>query len=122
LSLIPAAAVCQPLGSAKIYAEEKEYPNYLSETKKVAQLRHDPAALAIVNAAERGFAAEGVRGMWESMLAIQKKFYLRGVLPAYPLAQTYSQLGENQEALQYLREAYEKRDAAIVFLNTDHPQ
>jgi len=105
---------------SNIYAEEKDYPNYLSETKKVAQLRHDPAALAIVNAGERGFAAGGGRGMWESMLAVQKKFYLQGVFPAYPLAQSYSQLGENQEALKYLREAYEKRDATMVFLNADH--
>jgi Tfp pilus assembly protein PilF len=105
---------------SNIYVEEKDDPNYLSETRKVAQLRHDPAALAIVNAGERGFAADGVRGMWGSMLAVQKKFYLQGVLPAYPLAQSYVQLGENEEALKYLREAYEKRDAAMVFLNTDH--
>ncbi len=105
---------------SNIYVEEKDYPNYLSATKKVAQLRHDPAALAIVNAGERGFAADGVRGMWGSMLAVQKKFYLQGLLPAYPLAQSYVQLGENEEALKYLREAYEKRDAAMVFLNVDH--
>jgi tetratricopeptide (TPR) repeat protein len=104
---------------SNIYLEGKDYPDYFSETKKVAELRHDPAALAIVNAAERGFAANGARGMWENMLAAQKKFYLQGVLPAYPLAQTYSQLGENQEALKYLREAYDKRDAGIVFMNTD---
>jgi Tfp pilus assembly protein PilF len=102
-----------------IYLEGKDYPDYFSETKKVAELRHDQAALAIVNAAERGFAANGAQGMWESMLAAQKKFYLQGVLPAYPLAQTYSQLGENQEALKYLREACDKRDAGIVFMNTD---
>ena len=104
---------------SNIYLEGKDYPNYFSETRKVAELRHDPAALAIVNAAERGFAAGGARGMWEGMLAVQKKFYLQGTLPAYPLAQTYSQLGEKQEALKYLREAYDKRDAAIVFLNAD---
>jgi tetratricopeptide (TPR) repeat protein len=105
---------------SNIYVEEKDYPSYFSEAKKVAQLRHDPAAVSIVNAGERGFAAAGAREMWESVLAVQKKYYLRGVLPAYPLAQTYSQLGESQEALKYLREAYDKRDAAIVFLNTDH--
>jgi len=105
---------------SNIYVEGKDYPGYLSETKKVAQLRHDAAALAIVNAAEKGFAAGGAREMWESMLAAQKKFYLQGAFPAYQLAQTYSQLGEDQEALRYLREAYDKRDAAIVFLSVDH--
>lgn len=105
---------------SNIYVEGKDYPNYLSEAKRVAQLRHDPAALGIVSAGERGLAADGARGMWKSTLAVQKKFYLRGALPAYPLAQTYSQLGESQEALRYLGEAFEKRDAAIVFLRTDH--
>jgi len=105
---------------SNIYVEGKDYPDYFSETKKVAQLRRDPAALAIVNAAERGFAAGGAREMWESMLAAQKKFYLQGAFPAYQLAQTYSQLGEDQEALKYLREAYDKRDAAVVFLSVDH--
>jgi tetratricopeptide (TPR) repeat protein len=105
---------------SNIYFAGKDYPNYFSESKKVAQLRHDPAALAIVNAAERGFAAGGVQGMCESTLPVQKRFYLQGTLPAYPLAQTYSQLGEKQEALKYLREAYDKRDAAIIFMNNDH--
>jgi tetratricopeptide (TPR) repeat protein len=105
---------------SNIYLEGKDYPDYLVEMKKVAQLRHDAAALAIMNAAERGFAAGGARGMWESMLAVQKKFYLQGELPPYQLAQTYSQLGESREALKYLQEAYDKRDAALVFLKTDH--
>jgi len=105
---------------SNIYVEGKDYPDYFAETKRVAQLRHDPAALAIANAGGRGFAAGGARGMWESMLAVQKKFYLQGELPPYQLAQTYSQLGESQEALKYLREAYDKRDAAIVFMKTDH--
>jgi tetratricopeptide (TPR) repeat protein len=104
---------------SSVYVEGKNYSNYLTEAKRVAELRHDPAALAIVSAGERGFAADGARGMWGNMLAVQKKFYLRGTLPAYPLAQTYSQLGESQEALKYLSEAYDKRDAAIVFLKTD---
>lgn len=102
-----------------IYFEGKDYPDYFSETKKVAELRHDPAALAVVNAAERGFLAAGSTGMWESMLKLQKKFYLQGALPAYSLAQTYAQMGENREALKYLREAYDKREATIVFLNID---
>ena len=74
-----------------------DYPSYFSEAKKVALLHHDPAALAIVNAGEKGFAAGGVRAMWERMLTVQKEFYLQGALRAYPLAQTYSQMGENKK-------------------------
>jgi tetratricopeptide (TPR) repeat protein len=104
---------------AEIYLNGKDYPSYLSETKKVAALRRDATALAIVSAAEKGFASGGPQEMWESMLTVQKKFYEQGLLSPYPLAQTYAQLGENQEALNYLREAYNKRDAAMLFINTD---
>jgi len=104
---------------AEIYLNGKDYPNYLSETKKVAALRHDATLQAIVGAAEKGFATGGPDGMWESMLTLQKKFYQQESLSPYPLAQTYAQLGENQEALNYLREAYKKRDGAMLFMNTD---
>jgi hypothetical protein len=72
-----------------------------------------------VNAAEKGFAAGGAQGMWERMLPVQKKFYLQGKLPAYALAQTYSQLGESQEAIKLLHEAYDKRDADMVSMDGD---
>jgi len=105
---------------AEIYFRNNDYPNSFSESRKVAQLRHDAAGLAIVNAAEKGFAADGAHGMWQNMLPVEKKFYLQGELPAYPLAQTYSELGEKQEALKYLSEAYDKRDEALVGINNDH--
>lgn len=104
---------------AEVDLKEKDYPDYLSESMKVAMLRHDQGALAVVKAAEKGFAAGGAHGMWESMLPIQRNFYRQGVLAPYPLAQTYSELGEKQEALRYLREAYEKRNAEMVALHTD---
>jgi len=105
--------------AGQIYLNGKDYSNYLSETKKVAALRHDSMAQAIVNAAEKGFSSGRPQEMWESVLTVQKKFYQQGTLSPYPLAQTYAQLGENQEALNYLREAYDKRDAAVLFINTD---
>ncbi|MGA9966686.1 MAG: tetratricopeptide repeat protein [Terriglobales bacterium] len=104
---------------AEIYLAGQDNSNYLVESKKVASLRHDPVAVAVVNAAEKGFAAGGVQGMWESMLPVQKKFYLQGKLSAYALAQTYARLGESEEALILLHEAYDKRDAAMLYVDGD---
>lgn len=104
---------------AEIYLNGKDYPNYLSESKKVAELRHDQTALAIVDAAEKGFASGDARGMWEGMLEVQNKFYRQGSLAPYRLAQTYAQLGENQEALNYVREAIKERDAAVLSMDND---
>jgi tetratricopeptide (TPR) repeat protein len=105
---------------AEIYLSTKNYPGYLAESKKAAQLRNDANALVIANAAAAGFAAGGVQQMRESMLVAQKRVYLQGALPAYALAQTYSWLGEKQEALKYLHEAYEQHDSAMMSMNGDH--
>ena len=114
-----AAFLSPHLYLAEIYLAGRDYSNYLVESKRVASLRHDPVAQAVVNAAEKGLAAGGAQGMWERMLPVQKKFYLQGKLPAYALAQTYSQLGESQEAIKLLREAYDKRDADMVSMDGD---
>jgi hypothetical protein len=53
------------------------------------------------------------------MLPVQRKFYLQGKLSAYALAQTYSQLAESQEAIKLLREAWDKRDEAMVSMDGD---
>jgi hypothetical protein len=39
---------------AQIYFDRKDYANFFAESKHAAQLRHDGAALAIADAAERG--------------------------------------------------------------------
>ncbi len=104
---------------AAIYLERKEYLNFFAESKQSAQLRHDEAALAVVNAAERGFAVGGVTGMRESMLPVQKEMLDRGLGSAYDLAATSALLGKKQDALHYLQAAYDKREAGLLYLNRD---
>src|SRR4051812_8221330 len=45
-----------------------EYAGYLSEMKKEGQLLHDASTPSIEEAAEKGFAAHGARGMLEGEL------------------------------------------------------
>jgi tetratricopeptide (TPR) repeat protein len=105
---------------AEIHFRAHEYSEYLLESMKVAELRHDQHELAILKAAETGFVAGGVRGMWKSMLPVQRKLYLQGALPPYPMARTYSALGEKQEALKYLRDAYDRHDVEMLLLKSDN--
>ena len=53
------------------------------------------------------------------MLPVQMKLYQHGSGPPYPLARTYSALGERDDALNYLREAYDKRDTEMLVLHSD---
>ncbi len=102
---------------AVIYFDRKDYENFFAESKKSAQLRHDEAALALANAAARGFAAGGLDGMRERMLPVQKEMVDRDLGSAYDLAATCALLGKKEDALHYLQAAYEKREIGLLYLS-----
>lgn len=104
---------------AEIYAFEGDYPDFLKESRHVAELRRDLQAMAIVSAAEHGYAAGGVSALWNATLAVQLKFHANGTLPSFALAQTYARLGRSQQALQYLHDAYNQHDAQFLFVGCD---
>jgi DNA-binding winged helix-turn-helix (wHTH) protein/tetratricopeptide (TPR) repeat protein len=96
-----------------------DYADYLKEWKIEAALMHDGETLKLVDGAEKGYAAGGVRGMLEDVRSLQRRLYERGLLSPYPLAQTDALLGNKQEALRYLEAAYEKHDEAAVQIQAD---
>jgi tetratricopeptide (TPR) repeat protein len=67
---------------AEIYFDRHDYAHSFVESKQSAQLRHDAAALVVANAAARGFAVGGLKGMRENMLPVQKEMLERGLGPA----------------------------------------
>jgi Tfp pilus assembly protein PilF len=98
---------------------EKDYPAYLEAAERVARLSHNERKLAIVKAGEKGFARGQGRGMFESMLEEQKKFYAEGRLPAYDLAQTYALLENKPEALAYLQRAYDHHELGLTSIRNN---
>ncbi len=103
-----------------IYLQTADYPHYLVEAKKQAVLMHDQPALVVAEAAEKGFAAGGGRGLLEAQRLQQKKLYDRGQFSPYLLAQTCSLLGNRQEALQYLEAAYAKHADDLSGIEPDY--
>ena len=102
-----------------VYFRSKDYPNFLSESQKDALVVHDDAALAIATAAEKGFSAGGAKGMLEAMLRVRRKLYAQHSVPPTDLAETLALLGNKKEALKYLEAAYDQRDSALLFVETD---
>lgn len=90
------------------YIEMSESAAYLSEMKTEAHLLHDASLSAIVEAAEKGFTAHGLEGMLERQLEQQKKAYSQGKLSPFYLAETYSRLGEKEEAMKYVEACYNR--------------
>jgi Tfp pilus assembly protein PilF len=98
------------------YLDTADYSDFLTESKKDAVLLHDHSALAIATAAEKGFAAGGANALFESMLRAQKKYYAQRLVSPVAVAQTCADLGKKDEALQYLKAAYDQHDGLLLSL------
>ena len=101
------------------YRASADYPDFLIELKKEALLLHDHSALAIAMAAEKGFGAGGAKAMFESMLLMQKKYYAQGSVSPIMLADSCALLGNKEEALQYLKAAYDQHDGLLLSVKDD---
>jgi tetratricopeptide (TPR) repeat protein len=104
----------------EIYLLTADYPHYLVEARSETVLMHDSSALAIVEATEKGFASGGRKGLLETLLQRQIRLYERGLLSSYFLAVTYSLQGNRQEALHYLKTAYDQHADPMAQIETDH--
>jgi tetratricopeptide (TPR) repeat protein len=102
-----------------IYFGQKDCKNYLLESRKAAEAAHDAAELAVVDAAEQGFAAGGWRGMLEARLRVQKKLASEGRYQQYFVAQSYALLGRKREALEYLDASCKKKELYMTILSVD---
>ncbi len=98
----------------EIYLITADYPRYLVEARKEATLVHDGSALAVADATEQGFARGGAKGLLDALIQQQQKLYDRGRFSPLFLAASYSVLGNKQEALGYLKIAYDQHSDGVV--------
>ena len=101
------------------YFETGDYPNYIVELKKDALLTHDAAQSSVAEAAAKGFAQGGKRGLFEAQLLEQRKLYEQGLLSPYFVAQTEAVLGNQREALKYLTICILSHDGIVLDLSVD---
>jgi len=102
-----------------IYLSKRDYSNYLAEAAEAARLSQDTQEVAIVRSAEQGFKAGGGPEMLQNILQMQQKFYAEGQLSPYFVARTSARLGQNEEALRYLQDSYQKHDSFLLSLRAD---
>ena len=98
-----------------IYLDTADYPNYLAEARQEARLLKDSRTMAILAAAEKGYATGGGAGLLRGMLAAQKRYYRDGKLSPAEVAVTYALLGEREEAMNYLRMAYDAHEESVIY-------
>jgi hypothetical protein len=94
--------------------ELKDYPSYLEEGKKTAEIENDAALKDVIASARAGYERDGERGLLNSLYAKQKEYYQAGKLWGTDLAETCILMGKKQEALQLLEEAYNRHESDVI--------
>jgi DNA-binding winged helix-turn-helix (wHTH) protein/Tfp pilus assembly protein PilF len=102
-----------------IYLMTADYPHFLAESKSGDALMHSTSAPGITEAAEKGFATGGGKGLLEALRLQEKELYDRGQFSPYVLAETCSILGNKQEALRYLKTGYDQRADGLAEIATN---
>jgi len=103
-----------------LHCKMKDYTGFLAEMREAYTLNQDSAGLAVVAAGEKGLAAGGSNGMFESMLAVERQLFAKDQLPAYALAETACRMGRKAETLNYLRTSLQRMEPEMVALRMDY--
>lgn len=101
---------------SRIYFGEGDYAGYFDEQTTVARLRRDPSAEKAVAAEEIGYSRAGLQGLLEARLASAENQFQHASGPAFNVAQADAALGRTEEAMKYLRIAYQRRELDICTL------
>ena len=96
-----------------------DYPVYLVESRKVAELAKDQIGLEAAKAGQDGFAAGGGKPMLEGVRKVLEKYYQQGLVDGYHVAKICALSGRNQEAIHYLQEALTSHDPTIIEIKCD---
>jgi tetratricopeptide (TPR) repeat protein len=99
-----------------IYLTQGDDRDYLAEATKAAQLSGDANESAVTRAEKQGFKSGGETGMLKNAIRVEKKLCAEGKFSPFVVATSYAEIGDKQEALQYLQLAYDKHDPTFVSL------
>jgi hypothetical protein len=104
---------------AMMYWDLRDYPAFLIESEKTADLKHDRSLKETTAAARAGFRRDGERGLLRDLYEARKRLYTDGKLAGEELAQTCVRLGKKDEALQLLQDDFAHHRADLLAVLTD---
>jgi tetratricopeptide (TPR) repeat protein len=81
---------------AEIAYTSGDFPLYIAERRRIASITKSADDIALAQAAERGWARSGKRGMLEALIAVQKEAVAREAEQGFWLGRDYIALGGSQ--------------------------
>jgi len=126
-----AIAVCERVANANptfppardclayAYWGKRLYPQVIEEFKAYGQLSGDRRDSEFASALEQGFRSAGWKGALTKGIEARKAQRKKRYWSAYDIAVLYAELGEKDQAFQWLNTAYQERDWLLTGLKTD---
>ena len=99
---------------AVVEFERGDYPAYLAESEKSAELHNDPVLRELTELVKAGYAQGGERGLSRALFAKAESCDPSTDMPRAWRAFACVRLGKNQEALQLLEEASANHDPNLA--------
>jgi tetratricopeptide (TPR) repeat protein len=106
--------VVAPRYLASIFHDEGNYPEYIAEATRAAEIAHDANLAAVMQEASDGYRQGGTLGMLQHMKIIQEQQFPKGQISAFDVARTCVLLGDKPCALHYLQAAFAAHDYMML--------
>jgi tetratricopeptide (TPR) repeat protein len=102
---------------SRIYLEQRQYEKYFDEAETAAQITGDEHTVTMVQALRKEYETGGEQAVLKSELDDRLLSLQRGRGDALSVAESYALLGRNQEAIEYLKKAYERHEYMLISLD-----
>jgi hypothetical protein len=104
---------------ANAYWGKKMYPQVIEEWKAYAKLTGDRSDSDYAAALEKGFRSEGWKGALSKGIETLKAQRKTGSSSPSTIADLYADLGDKEQAFQWLNTAFQEHDEGLEGLKTD---
>ncbi len=104
---------------AQAYWGKRMYPQVVEEWKAYGKLADDRNESEFASALEQGFRSAGWKGALTKGIEIRQAQRKTGYSSASAIAALYADLGDKDQAFQWLNTAYQERDYWLVGLRTN---
>jgi TolB-like protein/Tfp pilus assembly protein PilF/predicted Ser/Thr protein kinase len=98
------------------YAQSGMYREAVAERQKVLTLSGNPDLAAAIG---EDYRKSGYAGVLQSWLEGLKEVAKRGYVSPYNIAQIYARLGDKEQAINWLEQAYNDRDSKLTYLKVE---
>jgi hypothetical protein len=96
------------------------YPQVMEERKVYGQLSGDRDEIAFASGLEQGFRSAGWKGALAKSIEIERAQRKSGHWSAYDIATLYAELGDKEQAFEWLNTACQEHDEELMGLKTDY--